>query len=320
MNALSLTGALAGVLYGYAAERGDFCVATALERGLRGRDPTRLRALQIAIAVQMLVVPLLFLVGLANPGLPAFFPLGALLGGLLFGASLRWAGGCSASLFHRAGAGQLGALAGLSGLALGASLFELGPLDGLRALVQAQAPALGRWDLTDRLGIPLSLVSPLCGALLLGAAWQGRGPAAGRKAWRTLGLTIGGIASLGWVLAALCARDYGLSELPGLFGLLRLGVQGVPPRGAFDILFVLALPLGGFLASRRAGEVGWSRPAAPRVLLQRLLGGVGLGAGASLAAGGSLGHVLTGVPLLASGSLCASAALVLGAWLGARWR
>lgn len=318
MNALSLTGALAGLMYGYLAQRGDFCVATALERALRGGDTTRLRMLGLALGVQMLVVPPLFLLGLASPGLPAFYPLGALLGGLLFGLSLRWAGGCSASLFHRAGAGQLGAFAGLIGLALGASLFELGPLDGLRAGVQAQGRGLAHWDLTTSMGVPLSLVAPLCGAVLLALCWRvGAAADARRSPWRSTGLGLGTVASLGWVLSALCARDYGLSELPGLLGLMRIASRGAPPRAAFDMLFVLALPLGGFLASRRSAGRPVSRPPDAGALVQHLLGGVGLGVGASLAAGGTLGHLLTGVPLLATGSLVTAAAIMAGARLGA---
>ena len=49
----------------------------------------------LAIAIQMLAFPILFATGLAQPTYPLLFPLGAVVGGLLFGASMTLAGGCA---------------------------------------------------------------------------------------------------------------------------------------------------------------------------------------------------------------------------------
>jgi uncharacterized membrane protein YedE/YeeE len=86
----------------------------------------------------------------------------------------------------------------------------------------------------------------------------------------------------------------------------------------WEVLFVLGIPVGAFLAARRDGPVRASK-ASPTDTGKRFFGGFGLGGGSSLAAGCTVGHGLTGVPLLAPGSIVAVLAIFAGSAITSLW-
>src|SRR5262245_60077120 len=83
------------------------------------RDASRFKAYLLAIAVQMLSLPLLRLLGLVKFTVPAFYPLGATLGGFLFGLAMNWGGGCAGGIWYKLGAGNIGAIVAIITLILG---------------------------------------------------------------------------------------------------------------------------------------------------------------------------------------------------------
>ena len=89
MNLASITGLIVGIGYGYIAQRGAFCMNSGFRVVVTERNTTKVKAYALAIALQMLLVPLVFALGVSSPTYPAMFPVGAILGGMLFGASLE---------------------------------------------------------------------------------------------------------------------------------------------------------------------------------------------------------------------------------------
>ena len=165
----ALTGLLVGSGYGYIAQRGAFCMNSGFRSAVTERNTTKVKAYVLAIALQMLVVPLVFALGLSSPTYPAMFPIGAVVGGLLFGASMRWAGGCAAGVWYKVGSGSLGALTAVLGMAIGAAALELGPLVGLRTTVQSAGPSVSN--------APLEMLwawAPVAGVLLVARAVASR--------------------------------------------------------------------------------------------------------------------------------------------------
>lgn len=73
---------------------------------------------------------------------------------------------------------------------------------------------------------------------------------------------------------------------------------------------MLGVPAGGWLAARRNGPVALSAPKSA-VLVKRFAGGIGLGVGAPVATGCTVGQGLTGLALLAPSSF-----VVMGAIFG----
>lgn len=301
MNAVGLLGALGvGAAFGYASRRGAFCLNSGL-RGVVEGDWTKAKAFGLAVAVQLLLLPPIFLAGLARPVELPLPLLAAVAGGLLFGASMRWAGGCAAGVWYKLGAGDVGALLAVLGMALGATATDAGPLAGLRIGLQQAIPSTAAWS-------PPAAVSITAGLLLLAFLSRLAPGRAGEWDWRTTGLCIGAVAALAWPLSSVAGRDFGLAVVPGTTGLL--GAMSGHAFPAWDLALVLGVGTGGWLAVRGTGAVAVGAPK-PDVFLKRFAGGVGLGAGASIATGCTVGQGLTGLALLAPSSF-----VIMGAIFG----
>ncbi len=303
MSEIGLFGALLlGAAFGYGARRGGFCMNSGFREALAG-DWTKVKALVLAIAVQLLTLPVIFGMGLASPAALALKPLAALLGGLLFGASMHWAGGCAAGVWYKLGAGDVGALLAVLGMALGATAADSGPLLAFRASLQNALPTVAAWK-------PPLAVSIATGLLLLATLGRRADGRAGAWSWRKTGLLIGGVAALAWPVSAATGRNFGLAIVPGTTGLLAaLEGHSFP---TWDALLVTGVLIGGWLAVRRDGPVALSSPN-PATSFKRFAGGLGLGIGASIATGCTVGQGLTGLALLAPSSV-----VVMGAIFGGR--
>jgi uncharacterized membrane protein YedE/YeeE len=296
-----LAALVVGAAFGYVAQRGAFCMNSAF-RGPLERDWTKVKALGLAVAVQLLVLPLFFATGLARPAALPFAPLAAMAGGLLFGFSMSWAGGCAAGVWYKLGAGDVGALLAVVGMALGATAADLGPFAGMRTSLQTAVSGPVSWTAPPALSLAVGL-------LVLGGLASSRDSRAGAWSWRRTGFLVGVVAACAWPVSAIAGRRFGLAIIPGTTGLLS-AVSG-RPFPAWDSLLVLGIAIGGWRAARQEGPF---TPRAPgsAALLKRFTGGVGLGIGASIATGCTVGQGLTGLALLAPSSFVVMGAIFAG--------
>ncbi len=190
-----MLGALAvGMAFGYGSQRGAFCMSSGL-RGVLDGEWTKVKALGLAVAIQLVLLPVVFAAGLARPAELPLKALAAVAGGVLFGASMRWAGGCAAGVWYKLGAGDIGSLLAVLGMALGASAADAGPLRGVRTSLQEAIPAVS-WS-------PPAAASVGAGLLVLaGLFWLADGRA-GAWSWRKTGLWIGIVAAIAWPVSAV---------------------------------------------------------------------------------------------------------------------
>lgn len=306
----AMTALMVGAAYGYVSQRGAFCMNSGFRFVVTKRDTTKIKAFALAVAVQMVLLPSVFAAAFSQPTYPSLFPVGAVVGGLLFGASMYWAGGCAAGVWYKAGAGSMAGLVAAAGMALGAAAFEVGPMAPVREAVQA----LGATALPSHLRVPA--VAPLIvGVVLLGVLLRAGPGTMGSWSWRRTGLLMGLVGAVAWPASSLFGRDFGLAVVPGTVGLLTAPFNGV----SWDVFLVLGVPVGAFVAARRDGPVKVERIAGADAA-RRFAGGLGLGVGASLAAGCTVGHGLTGVPLLAPGSILAIVSIFAGSTMTAVWQ
>ncbi len=310
MYLATLTGLLVGVCYGYISQRGAFCMNSGFRAAVTDGNTTKVKSYGLAIGLQMLIVPLVFALGLSTPTYPAMFPLGAVLGGLLFGASMRWAGGCAAGVWYKVGSGSLGALTAVLGMAIGAALLEVGPLVALRTSIQTAGPSLSSAPFET-----LWAWAPVAGVLLIAFLWRAGPGRAGAWTWQRTGILMGLVGIAAWPLSSLAARDFGMAIVPGTVSLFTEPLRRLM---SWDVQFVPGIPLGAFVAARRSGPVTASKVSAMSAS-KHFAGGLGLGAGASLAAGCTVGHGLTGIPLLAPGSMLAIVFIFAGSAITSLW-
>jgi uncharacterized membrane protein YedE/YeeE len=301
----ALLGALVvGAAFGYGAQRGAFCLNSGFRAALEG-EWTKVKALALAVAAQLIVLPAIFTAGLARPAELPLPLLAAVTGGLLFGVSMRWAGGCAAGVWYKLGAGDMGSLLAILGMASGAAAADAGPLVPLRTVLQNAIPNAASW-------IPPVSISLLAGLMLLVGLSRLEPGCAGEWDWRKTGIWVGMASTLAWPASALAERHFGLAVVPGTTALVSVVAGNSGP--VWDLVLVLGVLMGGWLAARSNGVVALRAPS-PQSLAKRFAGGIGLGVGASIATGCTVGQGLTGLALLAPSSFAVMAAIFAGSAL-----
>jgi hypothetical protein len=133
--------------------------------------------------------------------------------------------------------------------------------------------------------------------------------------WRKTGLWVGTIGLIAWVVSSLAGRFFGMAVLPGSKEVIDLITIGERRALSWDFFFVLGIPIGGFISTSRHGKFSWSNISGAAIW-KLAGGGFVLGASASLAGGCTVGHGLTGIPVLSIGSIVFTVFAMLGAWSG----
>lgn len=309
-----MTTAAAGLAVGLAAglvmTRGGLCFNRALRRAVFERRGTILRAFAIAVAVQLLLLPLLLLAAgvdplerLAPAGGPLLLPVAQVAGGLVFGIGMALAGGCITGMLWKAGAGAVALGVALVGFAAGELLVRGAGEPLIRSLDDAARP--GERGLPGLLGVGYEPLALVIGVGALGALL------ARRRDGLVAGAALGLVAALAWVAADIAGYGYGLGFVGAADGTRTAVAEGAALP--YQLWLAAGVLLGGLVAgARRLLVPDLARSA------RALAGGLLMGAGGSVAHGCNIGHGLTGLPLLSLGSLLATAAMAAGALL--TWR
>jgi uncharacterized membrane protein YedE/YeeE len=299
-------GLATGMVVGGVMARGRLCFNSGLrEATFEGRDRV-LRAFAVAIAAQLLVLPLLIAAGL-DAGRIGFFPVAQLVGGLAFGAGMALAGGCIAGILWKSGAGSLATAIAIAGFVAGELLIR-GPGERLVADLDEAGPRPASSTVYELLGAGYAPIAIAAGIAVLVLLLRRS------RAGLDAGLALGAVAALAWVTAAAADHGYGLGFAGSAQGTVDAleagaGLEGIP----FPAWVAVGLVAGAGLAAR--GQLRLPDAARAR---RALAGGVIMGAGATLAHGCNIGNGLTGIPLLSLGSLWATAWMTLAALL--TWR
>ena len=305
----ALIGLATGALTGVVMARWGLCFNRGVRRAFLERRPRVLRAFGVAVAVQLLVLPLLVALGVGplerstQAGGIALVPVAQLAGGLAFGAGMALAGGCVTGMLWKAGGGTLALAVAIAGFAAGELLIRGPGNDLVSTLADASRPdARG---LPDLLGAGYAPVALVLGAALLAFLFR-RGPRA-----VVAGLALGAVAALAWVAADAAGHGYGL----GFVGTAD-GTRTALERGT-ELPYTLWLAIGVIAGGALAGARNLTFPGAARAA-RAAAGGLLMGAGGTVAQGCNIGHGLTGIPLLSLGSILATTAMAAGAVAVAR--
>ncbi len=308
-----MTDALLGLLAGFAAGavmvHYGLCFNSAVREAAFDGRPRLLRAFAFAVAVQLLLLPLLISAGVgtveraAAGGGPALLPAANLVGGLAFGAGMALAGGCVTGMLWKAGEGQVALAIAIVGFAAGELLIRGPGKEWITRLDDASHPS--RHSLTGLLGVdytPLALVVGV--VVLLVLLRRGRSGV-------IAGVALGVVAAAAWVAADHAGYGYGL----GFVGAAD-GTRSALETGR-ALPFQLWLAVGVLAGGAVAGSRRLRMPNAARSV-RAACGGLLMGAGGSIAHGCNIGHGLTGLSLLSLGSVVATASMAVGALV--TWR
>jgi uncharacterized protein len=331
---LGVGGLLVGMIFAAIVNATNFCTMGAISDWYAAGSSQRLGAVALAAATAIVGAQWLDAQGLTDLSKSVYLTprinwLSAILGGLIFGAGMVYAGGCPSRSLVRAGGGDLRAIVSLVVLAVAA----YATLSGVFAQMRIWLAMTTSYDLSSagtssqsltavsgvsRLAATIAIAAPLLAFAFV------RGNIARAPRHVLSGLGVGLLASAAWLLTGLTLNDF--EAVPGQTSALsfvkpvadaidwleRSTALGLPNFGAATVFGVL---FGAGISSAASGRLGLSGFADAADLKRHMAGGAAMGVGGVLALGCSIGQGISGVSTLALQSLIAAAAIFVGAVL-----
>lgn len=342
--AQAIGGLIIGAFFGVVIQRTNFCAMGGISDMLTFGDTRRFRAWVLASAVALIGAQLLAAAGVVDLSKSMYMSttfdwLGAIIGGLMFGFGMCFAGGCASRNLVRAGAGDLRALfiVILMGIAAYAAIGGL--LGPVRAdISNATALKLDAYGMSDQgLSALIAKVAKIAPATAVAIAAGGASIAMlaycfanaefrSSPAHVMSGVLVGLAAAAGWALTGLSIDEMAASSAPTsltfvrpsgdtLEWIQRFTAQRIPSFGVASVFGVL---IGAFLGAITSGRFRLSTFSDTSDTLRSMFGAVFMGVGGVVALGCTLGQAITGVSTLAIGSFVAFAAIVVGGIIGIR--
>lgn len=320
-----LGGLLIGALFGFFAQRSRFCMRSAVIEVSRREMGGKLAVWLLAFAVAVAGAQALILLGQLNVGsarqlASAGSLSGALIGGLLFGAGMILARGCSSRMLVLSANGNMRAL--LSGLVF--AVTAQSALSGV--LAPLRNSLAGLWTLPAGGGDLLAAlhVGNLGGlifglAWLLGAAYLARRNRVSPWGWAG-GLGVGAMVVAAWwfnyrlsVTAFEPVPVQSLSFTGPSADLLMLVLLYPGAKVGFSAGLVPGVFLGSFIAGLLARELKLEGFGHSLSMGRYLTGGVFMGFGGMLAGGCAVGAGVSGAAVFALTSWVTLSAMWAGA-------
>ena len=338
MNSLLLGGLAVGIIFGFALQRGRFCMNSAFRDIITLEDFTLLKSVGAAILVTMLGFTIMSQTGAITLNPKPLFWGANMVGGFIFGIGMVLAGGCASGITYRVGEGMVGSLVAVIGLATAGTLTAMGFLKPIKDFLQSSTKIVAgegiNMTLANWLGLSHATVaySIIVLAVILwwifgrknedeveqsDKSWAERIFKQGWNWWAT-GIVIGIVEMIAYLSSAAAGRNYPLGITAGWITIVKVGLPGVEASMNWVAWLVLGIIVGAAIASLIADEFKIRVPKGG-VLLQIFIGSLLMGFGAVTSAGCNVTHILSGIPMLSLGSLLGGLFIVLGAWVTAWW-
>ena len=325
---LASAAALAGgMILGLAARLGRFCIMGALEDAVYGNELGRLRMVAMAAAVAVAGTSVATLGGAFDPA-DSFYlatewsPVGAVLGGLLFGLGMAFVGTCGFGALARLGGGDIRSLLMVMVMGVAAYAMMTGPLAWLRLLIVPEGiDSVSLAELAGKAtGLPATAIS-LAAALSLAAFAMSGGGARKRLFWGgAVGLTI----PFAWVVTSWASTaGFDIVVVRSFSFVTPLGesiVEAMTNHGLdvpdFGVASVIGVVVGAALGTAWTGDFRWEACDDARELRRQIAGAGLMGIGGILALGCTIGQGLSALSVLAPSAPVVIVSIMVGARLG----
>ena len=323
-----VTGLAVGVALGAVMQRGRFCVTGMMRDVFLQGKGRGLVALFIVIAVHAIGLAALTSLGVIAPEYKPFAPVATVVGGFIFGLAIILAGGCASGTWYRSAEGLVGSWFALVFYGLSAAAMKNGALSGFTDWMKHWKTDLTTVPATFGISvwwfvIPFALATAYAThyyltqdaarpKVTLDQPWY-------RKALHpyTAGAVIGLLGVIAWPLSAATGRNDGLGITTPTSHVVSYTVTGDPTFFNWGTLLVLGLFLGAFIAAKASGEFRVRVPDAV-TSIRAIVGGIGMGVGASLAGGCTVGNGMVQTSLFTYQGWVALAFIALGVYVGGK--
>jgi len=328
-----VAGLIIGAIFGFILQRGRFCMNSAFRDILLLKDYKLAKAVTVSLAVLMVGFAIFAFGGIITLSPKPFKPIAAIVGGLVFGIGMVFAGGCASGTTYRVGEGMMGSFVAAIGLTVGALMTAGGVLSDVKLALQSITigTKLTLFGEFDALITPIfMLIIGIVGIVLMFYFWgwsalkrklDAKEPliktdnfveSAFKKGypWWVTGILIGLILTAGFV------ASNGVVGITGGW----MNISSWLTSGsmlAWTGFIIFGILIGAMVSAIISKEFKFRLPKEGFTLLKQFFGGLLMGFGAVTALGCNITNILGGVPQLSLHSILAGACIMFGSWIAA---
>lgn len=329
---------IAGIVFGFTANRTNFCTMGAISDMVFMGDYNRMRAWMLALAVGMIATQGMHEAGLIDISRSIYLAngsilwAGAIIGGLMFGFGMTLAGGCGNKMLVRIGGGNLKSVV----VFLIVAVFAYMTMRGLIALARIQIEQLTAIptnssipSLLAAMGIPeaagrWAAVAAIAGGLLVWCFKDHEFRES--KADMIGGVVIGLLIPVGWAITGILGHDdFEPTALTSFTFIAPVGdtmnylMFFTGSTINFGIAAVGGIIVGSLAAAMSTKTFHLEAFSDSSDMLRHFLGAALMGTGGVLAMGCTIGQGLTGMSTLSFTSILALGSIILGGVVGMKY-
>ncbi len=123
-----LTAIPIGFLFGFFLQKGDLCASSAMSEAIMFKDKSKLWGFWVAIVTTMISIAIIERLGLITLNPKPLFWLSYIVGGIIFGVGMVFAGGCISGVAYKGATGNINSIMALIAVPIGIAMVEYGPL------------------------------------------------------------------------------------------------------------------------------------------------------------------------------------------------
>jgi uncharacterized membrane protein YedE/YeeE len=302
----ALFGLITGLVFGVAAQRSAFCLRASVAEFAQGKLGSRMAVWLLAFSTALVWTQTAELLGfmgsqearmMAVPGSVS----GAIIGGLMFGAGMIMARGCSGRLLVLAATGNMRSLVAGLVFAVVAQMALKGWLAPLRTALAGLwiTPSGRNVNLLTALHLPQEAGVVVGLLFALAALWLARKNRVSKRILFTAS-GVGFAVAVGWVLtyalsqAAFEPVQIESATFTGPSANMLMFFLTANPQLEFDVGLVPGVFIGAFASAAIGRELKWQGFEGARTMRRSLVGAALMGMGGMLAGGCAIGAGVTG--------------------------
>ena len=317
-----ISGLIIGVLFGGLLQAGQFCFVSGFRNIIYQKNTRFITALMIAVSIQSIGFFTLESIGLLR--IPeGNLPITAtIIGGLLFGLGMVLAGCCGSGAWFRSGEGLVGTWIALFAFVVTLASAQKGSLkhvlDPLFIHPIQLDTIYSTFDISPWFLVVMLIVITV--TLLIYQHFHPRycPPPLGKFKNLSLNLTgflIGLLGVIAWFLSAESGRNFGYGVSVPSANVIQYLVTGQQRYFNWGSLFVIGIFVGSMISAKVRGEFELKLPLDGKTVIKRLIGGVALGIGATLAGGCTVTNSLVATAYFSWQGWIATFAIMIGVWV-----